>query len=683
MLVSVIPNDCHKAALAILLVLAIKQSLITGKSTVTTLIAPKGICEGTWAIPSQRQWHQNEERDQGMRASRKGIEDETPPLYHNSFFQISRGGGNDVKSSSSTNEERLSTVSGTKIEKGSFVDRHESVICDDVVCSKSTILTMGVIDVSGMGSNIPDLCSSIILLVDGEARNDVITVDEILLQRNVLPLFQDKANVASTEICSKAMEEDANTILESLALLCDVLVVRIGDGETLVPELMSYVMRGNRQRKLAGMEGGKVWLSATNGSGLQLRRLICDSDNDEEGDNRCHPSTTTWSALLSSAKGENNNDDRVDELLVSSLKELFASFSQQVVRSKRRSTLKSEETTTSKSSSGNAFVHSFPSVSVQYINKKSGHGTLQDGQIKQASFSTKKESINAEKGTQISSGFTKIPDENKLGQTNQQQDNDEIVGDVIGIAYRRLEDLEEKMQELVLDQSSNHMPLLEFGNIVQDILQTAEKQLIGERGMDNNFRRSLMKGIVDEVQRLHKDQLQALRNHYGQRYESILDEEPEDNIPKDETKERKWAIGAEHMTQAFLAAALNAVPAMYRSDLKDSKNSIKTRSEASFDHVDALQGLIQDMIESTERRKDEQDVATMLVADEEEEESSTDSASTSARIKRLPKLPKWLERLAARAFVFGVNYVQGWLAWQGIKRAALERDRNQPKFPLF
>jgi hypothetical protein len=674
MLVSVIPNDCRKAVLAILLILGIEHSLIAGKSTVTTLIAPKGICEGTRAIPSQRLCHQNKERDQGIRTSSQGIADAIPSLYHNSFLKISRGGGNDAKSSSSTNEERLSTVSGTKIEKGSFID--------DVVCSKSTIVTMGVIDVGGMGSNRPDMYSSIVLLVDGEARNDGITVDEILLQRNVLTLFQDTPNVASTEISSKAMEEDASAILESLALVCDVLVVRIGNAETLVPELMSSVMRGNRQRKLAGMKGGKVWLSATNASGLQLRRLICDSDNDEEGDNRCRPSTTTWSALFSSTQEENNNNDEVDDLLVSSVKELFVSFSQRVVRFKRLSVL-TEETITAKSSSKNAFVHSYPSVSVQYINKKSGHGTLQDGQIKQASFSTKKDSVDAKMRTQISSGFTQISEENKTGQTSRQQDNIEIVGDVIGMAHRRLEDLEEKMQELVLDQYSNHMPLLEFGSIVQDILQTADKQLIGESGIDDSFRGGLMKGIVDEVQRLYKDQLQALRNHYGQRYESILDEEPEDDNPNDKTKERKWVIGAEHMTQAFLAAAHNTVPAMYRTDLKDGKNGIKTKSQVSFDHVDALQGLIQDMIESTERRKDEQDVATMLVADEEEEESSTDSASNSAKRMRLPQLPKWLERLAARAFVFGVNYVQGWLAWQGIKRAALERDRNQPKFPLF
>jgi hypothetical protein len=44
---------------------------------------------------------------------------------------------------------------------------------------------------------------------------------------------------------------------------------------------------------------------------------------------------------------------------------------------------------------------------------------------------------------------------------------------------------------------------------------------------------------------------------------------------------------------------------------------------------------------------------------------------------------KWYEKLAARALVFGVNYLQGWLAYQGIKKAAEERDRMMPKFPLF
>lgn len=271
---------------------------------------------------------------------------------------------------------------------------------------------------------------------------------------------------------------------------------------------------------------------------------------------------------------------------------------------------------------------------------------------------------------------------NISGRTNQQHDSQEIVRNVIGAAYQRLEELEQKMQELVLDQSSKNMPLLEFGTLVQDILHTVDMKLKEQSGMNDAFRRGLMKGIIVEVQRLYGDQLQALRNYYGQRYESILDEEVEEDADNDEVIERRWAAGAEHMTQAFVAAARNAVPAMFRTDHEDAKAGTKIKNQVSFDHVEALQGLIKDMIESTERRKDDRDVTAIAKATEEEDDDADDS-STSARIFRLPKLPKWLERLAARAFVFGVNYVQGWLAWQGIKRAAIERDRNQPKFPLF
>jgi len=272
--------------------------------------------------------------------------------------------------------------------------------------------------------------------------------------------------------------------------------------------------------------------------------------------------------------------------------------------------------------------------------------------------------------------------ENTAENGGEQKDSGELVREVIGVAYQRLEDLEQKMQELVLDQSSKQMPLLEFGSLVQDILHTADTQLTEESGMNESFRRGLMKGIIVEVQRLYGDQLQALRNYYGQRYEAILDEDIEEDVDDDEIIDRRWAAGAEHMTQAFLAAAQNAVPTMFRTDPKDTKDGTKTKIQASFDHVDVLQGLLQDMIESTERRKDDRNVAAIVEANEEEEEA-TENSSKSAKMFHLPKLPKWVERLAARAFVFGVNYIQGWLAWQGIKRAAIERDRNQPKFPLF
>ena len=44
---------------------------------------------------------------------------------------------------------------------------------------------------------------------------------------------------------------------------------------------------------------------------------------------------------------------------------------------------------------------------------------------------------------------------------------------------------------------------------------------------------------------------------------------------------------------------------------------------------------------------------------------------------------KWYERLALKALVIGVNYVQGWIVLQALRREAMKRDRDMPKFPLF
>ena len=654
MLFSATPIGRYQVVFAISLVLALDDYSSTIKLTAATLVTPQKIFGWTWLTPSQRQLHQNDERDQEAQTRRELLGYATQPWHHNIIVKTIRGGGNNAKTGSTQKEgELLSSIDG--MEKGSS-KRHDESTRDDVACSKSTVITIGVVDLSRIESNMPSLYSSIVLVVGDDTRKDGMPIDEILLQRNNhFLLFQDKEMNASIEVFSEEMEDDTNAILESLALLCDILVVRIGEGETLAPELMSCVISGNRQRESTGMAGGKHWL--TKGPDDVLRRLNGDKANYENDDNYCHSSTTTWSTLFSPWKGEKENDN---------LKEIFTSLSQQTILSKRHSMMKLKGATTSKAS-GNKFGDPFPPVSVLCMNKERGNDALQDDKILFA------------KTTQTSSRFNKVAEVNKSERTYQQQENDEIVGNVIGMAFRRLEELEEKMQELILDQSSNRMPLLEFGSLVQDILHTADMQLKDE-SMNDAFRRGLMKGIVVEVQRLYKDQLQALRNYYGQRYESILDEKVEEDNDNDEIIEHRWAAGAEHMTQAFSAAARNSVPSTYQIDLKDAKGKTKSKNEASFDHVDALQGLIQDMIESTERRKDELNVATILKADDEE---TLDSASTSAWRVRLTKLPKWLERLAARAIVFGVNYVQGWLAWQGIKRAALSRDRNQPKFPLF
>jgi hypothetical protein len=123
------------------------------------------------------------------------------------------------------------------------------------------------------------------------------------------------------------------------------------------------------------------------------------------------------------------------------------------------------------------------------------------------------------------------------------------------------------------------------------------------------------------------------------------------------------------LTQAFRAAAQHAIPTLCQEggDLRD----------ADFEYVSAMQGLIEDMMEATKLQEAEQSLAML---DEEEEDDGDDSTVGKRRRRRLPR---WCKKLLARSVSLGINYLQGWLAWQGVKRAAIERDKNMPKFPLF
>lgn len=248
---------------------------------------------------------------------------------------------------------------------------------------------------------------------------------------------------------------------------------------------------------------------------------------------------------------------------------------------------------------------------------------------------------------------------------------------VLAEAHEQLEELESKMEEVGLQQQSEakSMPLLDFGTSAQKIMEETENRLriMEEKGqVSTNLHRGLTNGVKKRVQLLYTDHLQSLRNYYGQRYESILEAATISKVGSNDMdlgeQERQWTSSAQHMIEGFQAAARNAIPAMFRNSSKHQKD---------FDHADALEGLIKDMMEATQRAKDEQSISDMALDVEDDDDAA------SLRKQRRIRVPKWLGKIAARAFVFGVNYLQGWLAWQGIKRAALERDRDLPKFPLF
>ena len=201
--------------------------------------------------------------------------------------------------------------------------------------------------------------------------------------------------------------------------------------------------------------------------------------------------------------------------------------------------------------------------------------------------------------------------------------------------------------------------------------------------MPTDMKMSLLLDVAGDsgLRHLFELQLQSLREYYGRRYEAVLDEILDNPSNGDETRSKKkqeaiLTAAAQRAAEGFRTAASNAMPALCRDGaiLKDLDFSIRVTRD--------LNGLLQDMIETTQSRQeleeDWDDAATGKV--EEEVESNEDTK----KIQRQRKGPaKWYEKIAARALVLGVNYLQGWLALQQLRKAAADRDKAMPKFPLF
>jgi len=196
-------------------------------------------------------------------------------------------------------------------------------------------------------------------------------------------------------------------------------------------------------------------------------------------------------------------------------------------------------------------------------------------------------------------------------------------------------------------------------------------------GVRNNVLREIAgsSGIL----RLFHTQLQSLREYYGRQYESIIDQLDDDHnndheLNKMEPRERENDImveAAQRFTEGFRTAAQNAIPLMCSEGTLEGL--------VTYTYMSELDGLIKDMMHATSSRKiinDEWDDAMFS----EDDSGDSDTGLVTGKTQRPSK---WYHKLAARSFIFGVNYLQGWLALQGIRKAASDRDKLMPKFPLF
>jgi hypothetical protein len=197
------------------------------------------------------------------------------------------------------------------------------------------------------------------------------------------------------------------------------------------------------------------------------------------------------------------------------------------------------------------------------------------------------------------------------------------------------------------------------------------------------------------IHHLYHSHLENLRNYFGQLYGCTLDRL---SASKDGTKslEPQRRDAARCAEEGFTNNAFNSIPRICRhpdGELCDTMSSF-------YSSVEVLRGLLEDMYEITAARmlEEEEEWDEIMDSSVAGSEPSSQGSSTTLfkqriglrqlikkireeRRKRGPAI--WYERWAGKAFIIGLNYLQGWFALQTLRREAIKRDQDMPKFPLF
>jgi hypothetical protein len=227
--------------------------------------------------------------------------------------------------------------------------------------------------------------------------------------------------------------------------------------------------------------------------------------------------------------------------------------------------------------------------------------------------------------------------------------------------------------------------------VLQDLQQAYSTILLSNKQLQD----SVTANVGNRLSRLYQQHLQSLRDYYGKIYESMLDSHvnQDDNMkqqhgpwwrrqPFSQRKRRRPSAARaekdlQKTVQAFRKAAQEAVPPLARRG-----NPFR---DMDLDYVNVLQGLLADMHQAISLRESLVDLENV----NDDQDDSDEEAKRGGlwgyirRGRQQGAAATWYEKLAARAFVLSVNYAQGWLAWKAMQRAALEREREMPKFPIF
>eukprot|EP00591_Stephanopyxis_turris_P004914 CAMPEP_0195511222 /NCGR_PEP_ID=MMETSP0794_2-20130614/3620_1 /TAXON_ID=515487 /ORGANISM="Stephanopyxis turris, Strain CCMP 815" /LENGTH=676 /DNA_ID=CAMNT_0040638779 /DNA_START=95 /DNA_END=2122 /DNA_ORIENTATION=- len=241
--------------------------------------------------------------------------------------------------------------------------------------------------------------------------------------------------------------------------------------------------------------------------------------------------------------------------------------------------------------------------------------------------------------------------ENDITITNR------IKGDVQSLLREtetKLQHLEEKQNEASLN---GRMPILEFGHDADSILKMLTKKFDSmaaatsrnqpNSAMVSNMIKEKRKEVLTHLagdaglKRLFHQQVAALREHYGGRYENAVNEISEKADIMNDAKKREQYIAeaASRATEGFRAAAKHAIPQLCKQgqELRDV--------DGGYEYVTSLNGLIEDMIETTslcEGMEDDWNTAASLEYsdDDDLDEEMEDGQSNPAKQRR-NKPMKW------------------------------------------
>ena len=287
-------------------------------------------------------------------------------------------------------------------------------------------------------------------------------------------------------------------------------------------------------------------------------------------------------------------------------------------------------------------------------------------------------------------------------------------------AEESLLEMESKMDSAFLNGSEDEAPMPEFGNDADAILSAMSASfysLMDEFGsltdedrewVEAQRKETLMQFAGTGLLRLFHLHLQSLRDHFGRWYENSIDslmandfgeasEEGNDGILDQKAWESGRRDAARRAEEGFVLAAFGSIPQICRHP----EGELCEEMAGMYGCTEALRGLLEDLLEATSKRGLEEeewkDIMGVSADDDPMPPGSDVNVHTSSnpriglrqlikniKNKRQKRGPaKWYERLAGKALVIGVNYIQGWLVLQALRREARRRDLSMPKFPLF